>query len=102
MLTTHTKAAPDPDVLSTRLMSGETVLLHLGTSNYFSLNETGSQIWHLMSEGSTLGEISRELESEFDVAPERAQQSVMNLAGELICEKLAHVVTDACQTDGCR
>ncbi len=92
MLTTHTKAAPDPEVLYTRLKSGEAVLLHLGTKPYFSLNETGSQIWHLMSEGSTLGEISQELESEFDVTPERAQQSVMNLTDELVREKLAHVV----------
>ena len=92
MLTTHTKAAPDPDVLCTTLKSGEAVLLHLGTKTYFSLNETGSQIWHFMSEGSTLGEISRKLESEFDVAPERAQQSVMTLTDELVREKLAHVV----------
>ncbi len=92
MLTTHTKAEPDPDVVCTRLESGETVLLHLGTTTYFSLNETGSQIWQLMSEGSTLGEISRQLESEFDVAPERAQQSVMNLTDELVHEKLARVV----------
>ena len=91
MLTTN-KAEPDSNVVSTTLKSGETVLLHLGTNIYFTLNETGSRIWNLMSEGSTLGEISQTLGSEFDVTPDRAKQSVMNLTDELVREKLAHVV----------
>lgn len=92
MLTTHTVAEPDPKVVCTTLKSGETVLLHLGTNIYFTLNETGSRIWNLMSEGSTLGEISRTLGFEFDVTSDRAKQSVIKLTDELVREKLAHVV----------
>lgn len=92
MLNTHTIASPDSDVVSTTLKGGETVLLHLGTNIYFTLNETGSRIWNLMSKGSTLGEISQTLGSEFDVTSDRAKQSVMNLTNELVRENLAHIV----------
>ena len=92
MLTTHTIAEPDSNVVSTTLQSGETVLLHIGLSIYFTLNETGSRIWNLMSEGSTLGEISQTLGSEFEVTSERAKQCVIDLTNELVQEKLAHVV----------
>ncbi len=85
------RASAHPDVISTTLKTGESVLLHIGTKTYFSLNETGSRIWNLMSDGLTLGEISQRLESEFDVSMERAQESVVALAQELVKEQLVHV-----------
>ena len=37
--------APHPEVVDTELDKQETVLLHLGTKKYFSLNPTASLIW---------------------------------------------------------
>lgn len=88
MVTLSTKARPDPDVLFTGLRNGESVLLHLGTKTYYSLNETGTRIWRLLAEGLEVGEIGRRLEAEYDVTLEHAQSSVIQLVEALVSEKL--------------
>jgi hypothetical protein len=45
--------APHPDVVDTPLDRDETVLLHLGTKRYFSLNASGGAIWRALKEGRT-------------------------------------------------
>ena len=94
MLTKDTKAAPDPNVVLTKLQNGETVLLHLGTQTYFTLNETGTKIWQLMSEGSTLGEIAQTLQDQYDVNPDQARQSVFDLTAVLADAKLVSMDRD--------
>ncbi len=80
---------PDPDVVVTELEDErEAVLLHLGTKNYFTLNETGLFIWQMLSNDITPGEICDKLPEKFDVPPEKAKESVLKLIEELIDEKL--------------
>ena len=93
MLTTSDKATPDSDVIVTEL-DGEAVLLNLETKLYFSLNATGVAIWKLLEEGLTLGQIGERLFQEYDVTPEKAQQSVLDLVGQLNDEKLVSVTRD--------
>ena len=93
MLKASDKATPDSDVIVTEL-DGEAVLLNLDTKLYFSLNATGVAIWKLLEEGLTLGQIGERLFQEYDVTPENAQQSVLDLVGQLIEEKLATVTRD--------
>ena len=93
MLSSDTKAMPTPDVLFTKLKDGEAVLLHMEAKSYFSLNETGAQIWNLMSDGLSVGEISQTLEAEFDVTLERARQSVDSLVSELVASNLVLITS---------
>ena len=79
MITSESKAEAHPDVVATTLNTGESVLLHIGTKTYFSLNETGSVIWDLISKGLTVEEISQRLESEFDVTGEKALEGDANV-----------------------
>ena len=88
MLTLNDKIKPDPDVVVTELDDKEAVLLHLGTKMYFTLNETGIRIWQLLSEGHSIGEASETIHNEYDILPDAAQKSVLNLTQELIAEKL--------------
>ncbi len=90
----HQKIKPDPDVVVTELEDKEAVLLHLGTRMYFTLNETGLRIWQLMNSGLTPADISTRLQDEYNVSPEKAGESVNNLIGELITEKLVKVVDE--------
>ncbi|MBC7544014.1 MAG: hypothetical protein H7338_14910 [Candidatus Sericytochromatia bacterium] len=41
-------AAPHPSVIATPLRDGETILLHLHTKRYFSLNAVGGQYWKVL------------------------------------------------------
>ena len=94
MLSPKTKVSPDPDVVFTEMENGESVLLHLGTNQYFSLNETGTLIWQGISESHTLGETATELENTFDVTLEQATQSVIQLVDQLVSEKLVSLEGD--------
>ena len=93
MLKASYKATPDSDVIVTEL-DGEAVLLNLDTKLYFSLNATGVAIWKLLDEGLTLGQIGERLFQEFDVTPEKAQQCVLDLVGQLNDENLVTVTRD--------
>ena len=94
MIELNHRAEPGPDVVITELESKEAVLLNLATKMYYTLNETGLRIWQLLNSGHTFGEISETLSGEFDVTPEGAKDSVLNLIGELTAEKLVKVVNE--------
>ena len=87
-LQTSTKFIAHPDVVYTALKDGGAVLLHLETQTYYSLNETGSCIWVLMAKSFCLDKIGEALEASYTVSPEQAQHSVLNLATELVAERL--------------
>jgi hypothetical protein len=88
MLSPNYKALPHPDVVCTCIPNGETVLLHLGTSQYYSLNGTGTQIWNLITRGLSIGEISAELQAGYALDAERALKSVLSLTENLRAERL--------------
>jgi len=91
VVTSHTIATPSPDVVYTQLQNGESVLLHLGTKTYYSLNEAGSRVWQLINGELSVGEIAEHLEAEYDVTLDIAQQTVSELFDQLVAEKLVNL-----------
>jgi len=87
----NSKIIPHPDVVSTEMEDNEAVLLHLTTKKYYSLNETGLRIWQMLGKGSTPMQISEGLQCEFNITPEKANDSVMSLLKELAHEQLIEV-----------
>jgi len=88
MVTLAQTVRPHPDVVDTTLDTGETVLLHLDSKTYYSLNLTGTQIWQDLKQGLPLQEISRRLQARFEVEPERADRSVLALVEDLLQHQL--------------
>lgn len=74
---------PHPEVVDTELEGQEMVLLHLESMQYYSLNLTGMRIWQGLKKGLSLQEISRRLQTEFEVEADRAERSVLALVAEL-------------------
>jgi len=74
---------PHPDVVSTQIDEEESVLLSLETQQYYSLNETGSRIWELLSEGHDVEAIALEITKEWDATPDEALQHVRSFLQEL-------------------
>lgn len=85
----------NPDVVSTTLDNGETVLMHMGTASYFTLNQTGTQIWRLLSQGCSLSSIVTQLVAEYDVSERQATESVHTLLGQLADQQLITAVDAA-------
>jgi hypothetical protein len=93
MIELNQKVKLDPEVVFTEVEGKEAVLLHLGTKMYFSLNETGVFIWRMMSDGHTPEEVSKKLQEEYEITPEKANESVAALMNDLAKEKLIEVVS---------
>lgn len=72
-----------PDVVDTELDGAETVLLHLHSKVYFSLNATGTHIWQELKRGASLTAISQGLQDRFDVDEAHANTSVLALIEDL-------------------
>jgi hypothetical protein len=83
---------PHPEVVDMVLDTGETVLLHLESTTYYSFNVTGTRIWRGLKRGLTLQEISRQLQEIFEVEAERADRGVLALVDELLQHQLAQLL----------
>ena len=73
---------PDPDVVARRV-DHEIVLVHLGTSEIFSLNATGSRLWELLQSDDNWTQIETTLQEEFDVGAEDLRASIAELITSL-------------------
>jgi hypothetical protein len=94
MVTWDQQVRPNPEVVDTELDTGETVLLQLESTTYYSLNTTGTRIWQGLKRGWTLREIGQQLEAEFAVDAERAMRSVLALVHELLAQTLVQLLED--------
>jgi hypothetical protein len=72
MNVTHSGLSVNESVVSATL-DGEAVLLNVETGIYFGLDEVGTRIWELLTQGAGEGEILGQLLQEYDV--EEAQVS---------------------------
>ena len=78
------------EVLSSELGS-EHVLLNLGDGIYYGLEDVGSDIWKLMQEPVSIGDICRAIVETREVDPERCRRDVVKLLGELVDRRLVEV-----------
>jgi hypothetical protein len=91
MVTWDEQVCPHPEVVDTELDTGETVLLQLESTTYYSLNVTGTRLWQGLKRGLPLQEISRQLQEAFEVGADRADRSVLALVHELAHHQLVQV-----------
>jgi hypothetical protein len=79
-------------VVDTELDTQETVLLHLESKTYYSLNVTGARIWLGLKQGLPLKEVSQRLQADFDVDADKADRSVLALVDELAAQQLVRIL----------
>ena len=75
------------DVAAASLADG-TVLLHMGTKRYFSLNETGAEIWRMLEEDVPVAEIPVRLSASYEVPIADAHVAVVELLASLAEQEL--------------
>lgn len=82
------------DVVS-REVAGEMVLLDLTSGTYFGLNSVGARVWERLNEGpSSISELARLIESEFDAPYEQIERDVIDLARNLAENALIREMAD--------
>ena len=72
-----------PTEVAAASLADGTVLLHMGTKRYFSLNETGAAIWRMLEEGVPVAEIPGRLSASYEVPVEDANVAVVELLAAL-------------------
>jgi hypothetical protein len=73
---------PNPEVIAKRL-DQTMVLVDISTSCIFELNETGTRIWEMLSQGLNVGRIIQQLVLEFEVVDREAAAEVKDLLSQL-------------------
>ena len=82
-----------PDTASASV-DGGMVVLHMGTKRYYSLNETGAELWRLLENGTTVPHAADWLVQLYDVAQAEATHAADGLIRDLVIEDLV-AETDA-------
>ena len=74
-------------------LDGEMVILDLQQEQYFGLNDVGTRMWQLMSEGRTTDKIIKTLLGEFDVDEDTLRSDLTALIQQLTNAKLARIAS---------
>jgi hypothetical protein len=75
-------------------IDGETILIHMGTGTYYSVDGAGSDIWNLAAVGNPEPAIATEIAGRYQIDVELAARSVSALVAELLEEELLRSTQD--------
>ena len=82
------KLTINPQNVVHETIDGETILIHLGTGTYYSLDGVGAQIWGLLAAGASQSEVAADVASASDADRAAVEQAVESLVEELLREEL--------------
>ena len=71
-----------------------TVLFHMETGRYFSLNETGARVWTLCDGTRTAADITTMMAEEFDASPQVLRDDVAELLEQFVSQGLVRTALD--------
>lgn len=72
-----------PESVTWRKTGEEAVILDLETSEYYSLNDTGTFIWELAAAGKPLSSIAAVLSAEYGISAEEAARDAESFLKDL-------------------
>lgn len=75
-------------------LSGESVILHLGSGTYYGLDAVGTWVWEQIQQPRTVGDLCAAMLAEYEVERERCEHDVIVLLQQLAAAGLIEV-TDA-------
>jgi Coenzyme PQQ synthesis protein D (PqqD) len=78
---------PNPDVVF-RDLDGEAVILDLASGTYFGLNDVGTRVWQLITDGSDEAQIVDVIASEYDADRATIAADVTRLLNDLRARRL--------------
>jgi hypothetical protein len=84
-----------PDVVISRELDGETVLLNLKTGIYFGLDAVGSDMWRAIKVAGALSEAVDTLRAQYDVDAEALRDDLLGLANDMLAKGLLELPASA-------
>ncbi|WP_221625672.1 PqqD family protein [Halobellus ruber] len=89
-LTDTTEIVAADDCLSTTI-DGESVILHMGTDEYYGFNEVGTFVWESIQEPRSLEAVCEDVTDEYEVEYDRCRADVEELVRDLADKGLARI-----------
>ena len=89
-ITNHSLVVATGNQVSTEL-AGKTAILNLKNQTYYSLDEVGSQVWHLLRQPRRVAEVRDALVQEYDVEPDQCERDLLALLQQLAEQGLIEV-----------
>lgn len=83
-----TNLSPGNHVVVTDFDGGEGILVDLNTKKYYQLNETAMIVWKGLEKGKTMSEIAADITSDYEVALDKARNSVERIVDNFQTYKL--------------
>ena len=90
-ITLQTKLKGSVNVVVSQL-DDELVMMSLDTSAYYGLDNVGGRAWELLADPHTVAEICEIITQEYSVPRDQCEQDMLEWLGEMVEEKLVHVV----------
>jgi hypothetical protein len=76
-------------------LEGEAVILNLGDTIYYGVNETALAIWELIQKPAFVWEIRDEIVRQFQVESDSCESDILNLLGQLKDSSLLQIVSSS-------
>jgi hypothetical protein len=76
-----------PHIIS-ETIQGEVIVIHLETGSYYSLRDSGAEIWNLIEQGARPEDVVEALSARYEGASEEIEASTIRLLEELHAEGL--------------
>ena len=90
---TKSRIRVPPDVLVSDV-GGESVFLNLKTASYFGLDDVGTRMWKLLTEGGTVESAYQALLTEYDIDEAQLSNDLDELVQKLVDNGLVEVVVE--------
>jgi|KBSSwiStaDraftv2_1062776.scaffolds.fasta_scaffold21565_3 hypothetical protein len=90
---TKSRIRVPPDVLVSDV-GGESVFLNLKTESYFGLDDVGTRMWKLLTEGGTVESAYQALLTEYDIDEAQLSNDLDELVQKLVDNGLVEVVVE--------
>lgn len=71
-----------------RVIEGETVLLHLDSGKYFGMDRTSMEVWEALDKGKSVGEICDQISRDYSIPQEQAERDIGVFINQLASKKL--------------
>jgi hypothetical protein len=78
-----TRFLVDGSRISDEMIDGEMMIINLVSGNYYSLVDSGADIWMLVRNGATYGEIGERMRARYEGEDAAIQQDIAKFVGEL-------------------
>jgi hypothetical protein len=95
MVTSSSRFVINTSEVTGQVIDGEAIIMNLSTGMFYSTDKAGASIWGWIEQGLSVGEITAEITSQYDVLEAQARLDLEELVGQLIGENLVQISTGA-------